>query len=171
MVKKKENHSSEKLEEKAKLKELEEKIKKCEALKSEYLAGWQRARADFLNYRKREQERMEEFVERAKEEWFLKILPILDNFNLIEKNLPEDLKKNEHVKGILQVKLQIENLLKQEGIEEIKTFGEKFDPNLHEVVEEVEVKDKESGTIVEEVQKGYKINNRLLRAAKVKVAK
>jgi len=116
-------------------------------------------------------ERVEELIGYAKEEWLLKILPILDNFDLIEKKLPENLKNNENVKGALQVKTQIRDFLKQEGIGEIKTLGEKFDPNFHEVVEEVETKDKKSGIIIEEVQKGYKINGRLLRPAKVKITK
>ena len=152
-------------------KDLQKKIEECEKLKSEYLAGWQRARADFLNYKKEEMERVEELIGYAKEEWLLKILPILDNFDLIEKKLPENLKNNENVKGALQVKTQIRDFLKQEGIGEIKTLGEKFDPNFHEVVEEVETKDKKSGIIIEEVQKGYKINGRLLRPAKVKITK
>jgi molecular chaperone GrpE len=135
------------------------------------MAGWQRARADFLNYKKEELERLGEMVKYAGENLILKILPILDNFEIAEKKLPENLKNDENVKGILQIKNQILNFLKEQGVEEIKSVGERFDPNFHEVVEEVEAKDKEPGTIVEEIQKGYKINDRLLRPAKVKVSK
>ena len=71
----------------------------------------------------------------------------------------------------MQIKNQILNFLKEQGVEEIKSVGERFDPNFHEVVEEVKVEGKEPGTIVEEIQKGYKIDGRLLRPAKVKVAK
>ncbi|OGZ18865.1 MAG: nucleotide exchange factor GrpE [Candidatus Nealsonbacteria bacterium RBG_13_42_11] len=151
--------------------DLKKKLEECEKKAAEYLAGWQRERADFLNYKKEEMERIAGLVVYANEGMILKILPILDNFNVAEKKLPENLKKDEHIKGLLQIKNQIQDLLKNQGLEEIKSLGEKFDPNLHEVVEEVEMKDKEPGTIIEEIQKGYKINGHLLRPAKVKVIK
>ncbi len=151
--------------------ELKEKLEECERLKEEYLAGWQRERADFLNYKKGELERIGEIIKYGDLGLILKILPIADNFELAEKNLPENLKTDENVKGILQTKNQILDFLKNQGVEEIKSVGEKFDPNFHEVIEEVEVKDKESGIIIEEIQKGYKINGRLLRPAKVKISK
>ena len=138
--------------------------------RDEYLAGWQRARADLLNYKKEEMERFEQVLKFAGEEFVLKVLPILDNFNLIEKKLPEDLKKEENIKGILQLKKQIEDFLKSQGVEEIKC-GEKFDPNFQEAVETIEKEEGESGTILEEIQKGYTINGRILRPAKVKVIK
>jgi molecular chaperone GrpE len=81
------------------------------------------------------------------------------------------LKENENVKGLLQIKQQILDFLKKKGIEEIKSVGEKFNPAYHEVVGEVETDQFETGTIVEEVQKGYKIEGRVLRPAKVRVAK
>ena len=150
----------------------------CEKKAAEYLAGWQRARADFLNYKKEEMERIAEFLKYGTEEMISKILPILDNFEIIESKLPEDLKKDENIKGLLQIKKQISDFLKNHGVEEIKSVGDKFDANLHEVVEEIEKvgedgppQAKEPGMIVDEVQKGYKINGRLLRPAKVKVAK
>ncbi len=148
---------------------LKKKLEECLKQKDEYLAGWQRARADFLNYKKEEMERISALLAYSGEELILKILPILDNFELVEKKMPEDLKKDESVKGILQIKNQILDFLKNQGVEEIKTVGEKFDPNLHEAVETQD--GQESGIILEEVQKGYMINGRLLRAAKVKVAK
>ena len=146
-------------------------LEKSEALKNEYLAGWQRARADLLNYKKEEMERIGELLKYANTDLILKILPILDNFEVIEKKLPENLKNDENVIGLLLIKNQILDFLKSQGVEEVKAAGEKFNPNLHEVVEELETSDKEQGTIMEEIQKGYKINDRLLRPAKVKVVK
>jgi len=145
-------------------------LEECQKQRDEYLAGWQRARADLLNYKKEEMERFEQVLKFAGEEFVLKVLPILDNFNLIEKKLPEDLKKEENIKGILQLKKQIEDFLKSQGVEEIKC-GEKFDPNFQEAVETIEKEEGESGTILEEIQKGYTINGRILRPAKVKVIK
>ncbi len=154
-----------------KTEDLQKQLEELKKQKDEYLQGWQRARADFLNYKKEEMERIAGFMAYANEELILKILPILDNFEIVENKLPENLKNEENVKGILQVKIQLQDFLKNQGLEEIKTVGEKFDPNLHETVGEVEIKDKESGIIIEEIQKGYKINGRLLRPAKVKVSK
>lgn len=144
-------------------------LEECQKQRDEYLAGWQRARADLLNYKKEEMERFAEIMKYAGEEFILKILPVLDNFHLIEKNLSEDLKRDESVKGILQLRKQIEDFLKSQGVEEIDTGGKAFDPNFHEAVETEE--GEESGKIAEEVQKGYTIQGRILRPAKVKVIK
>jgi len=146
-------------------------LKECQKLKDEYLAGWQRARADFLNYKKEEVERIEEILKYAAEGLILKILPILDNFYLIEKKIPENLKVNENVKGILQLKTQLQDFLKKLGVEEIKSVGEKFDPNFQEVIGEIEAKDKKPGIILEEEQKGYKLHGKVIRPAKVRVTK
>ncbi len=159
------------MEETEAIKELEKKLKECEKLKEEYLAGWQRARADLINYKKEEMERVGNLIKLAGEGIILKILPILDNFDLAEKNLPEELKKNEHIKGFFLIRQQLKEFLKSQGVEEIDVVGKKFDPAFCEVIEEIETDEKETGTVLEEVQKGYKINGRLLRPAKVKVAK
>ena len=160
------------------LKDLKEKLEECQKLKDEYLAGWQTARADFLNYKKGEMERIGEILKYGSLDLILKILPILDNFDLVKKKLPENLKKDENVKGILQIKTQLQDFLKSQGIEEIKSVGEKFDPNFHEVIEDVpsealakEGKKTEPGTVIEEIQKGYKINGKVIRPAKVRITK
>ena len=150
---------------------LKKKLQETEKLKNEYLAGWQRARADFLNYQKEEMERIGNLIKISNQNLISEILPILDNFDIAEKNLPKNLKEDQHVKGLLQIKSQILNFLKKYGVEEIKTVGEKLNLMYHEVVGEVESEEFETGTIVEEVQKGYKIEGRVLRPAKVKVAK
>jgi molecular chaperone GrpE len=152
--------------------DLKKKLGDCQKQKDQYLAGWQRARADLLNYKKEEIERIEEILKYAGEELILKILPILDNFNFAEKEIPEELKNNEDVKGILQLKKQLLDFLKKEGVEEIKIkLGEKFDPNFMEAVETVEKADCQPGSIVEEVRKGYKLHGKVIRPAKVKVTK
>lgn len=151
------------------IEEFKNQLEECEKKSAEYLSGWQRARADFLNYKKEEMERIEGLLKYAEEEFVLRILPILDNFDLVEKKLPEELNNNEYVKGIFQIKSQFQSFLKNQNVEEINVVGEKFDPNLHEVVGEVD--GEESGAIIEEIQKGYKMNGRLLRPAKVRVTK
>lgn len=150
--------------------DLKKKLQECEKKKEEYLAGWQRAKADFLNYKKEERERTEETLKYAGEILSLNLLPILDNFDFASKNLPENLRKDENVKGILQIRKQILDFLKTQGIEEIKAKpGDKFDPRFQEAVETAE--GKEAGTILEEIKKGYTINGKVLRPAKIKVSK
>lgn len=152
-------------------KDLNNKFKECEEQKAEYLKGWQRAKADFLNYKREDAERMENMLKYGKEDLILKFLEVLDNFVKAEKETPKKLRDNQYFKGFLHIRIQFQDLLKRQGVEEIKTVGEKFDPNHHEVVEEVEIDDKEPGMIIEEVQKGYFVGGKLLRVAKVKIAK
>lgn len=159
------------VEKKKKKISLKDKLKQYEKLKNEYLACWQRERADFINYKKNELIRIGELVGYSNIDLILKILPILDNFELVENKLPEQLKNDKNIKGLLQIKIQIKDFLKNQKIEEIKSVGKKFDPNFHEVIGEVEARGKEQGIIVEEIQKGYKFNERIIRIAKVRVAK
>ena len=160
--------------------EIQKKPEESEKKAQEYLLGWQRARADLLNYKKEEMERINEFLKYANEEFILKILPVLDSFNAAVKELDEA-----STKGVLQIKTQLEDLLKAQGLEEIKSSGEKFDPNLHEAVAEAEGKEPgivgeenkfssspfTEARVVEEIQKGYQLNGRIIRPAKVKISK
>ncbi len=155
-------------------KDLEETKTKCE----EYLNGWKRERADFLNYKKGEMERISELAKYANEELILNILPILDNIYLAESHVPEELKKNPWIEGFDQIKDQLVEFLKKEGIEPIKTLYEKFDPNYMEVVEEIPAREsshdgapEESGIAVEVVQTGYTMHGKIIRVAKVKITK
>jgi len=152
------------------IEEFEKELEDCQKISGEYLAGWQRSRADFLNYKKEEMERISEILKYGIEEMILKLLPVLDNFDVAEKKMPEDLKNNENTKGILQIKNQILDFFKSHGVEEIKTVGQKFDPALHEIVGEEET-DAEEGMIVREVEGGYSKNGKILRVAKVVVGK
>lgn len=150
--------------------DLKKQLEECQKERDEYLAGWQRAKADFINHKREELERMQEIMKFAEEEMILKMLSILDDFQLAENHLSDQEKENEKIKGILQIKKRIDELLKNSSVEEIKSVGEKFDPNFHEAVELAE-SDKESGTIIEELQKGYLMAGRVIRPSKVKVSK
>ena len=93
-------------EEELSIDELKEKLKECQKLANEYLAGWQRSKADFLNYKKDEAERIGEFLKYSNEELILKILPILDSFEKAEKEISDDKKNDKFIKGILKIKIQ-----------------------------------------------------------------
>lgn len=151
--------------------ELEKQLEECKKQNEEYLNGWKRARADYLNFRNEESDRVAVLANMVREEAAVQILPLLDNFILVESKLPESLKKDPNVAGIIQLKAQLLELLKSYGVEEIRCLEEKFDPTVHEVIQEIEVEGKESGTVVEELKKGYRINGRVLRPVKVRVAK
>ena len=145
-------------------------LEKCEKEKEEYLAGWKRAQADFINYKRDETERIQQALKYQNEDLILKILLILDSFERAEKETPKD-EENKFLKGFLQIKIQIQNFLNHQKVEEIEAIGKKFDPNFHEAIAEVENEKKESGIVIEELQKGYILNEKVLRPAKVKVSR
>ena len=149
----------------------EEQLAECKDLCEQYLNGWKRAKADFINHKKEEFERTQELVRYAKEDFLESILPMIDNLRLVEKEMPKDLLGDAHVQGLMLVKTQLEDFLKSHGVVSIDSLGKKFDPAIHEVIQAVEAEGKESGEIIEEIEKGYTINGRLLRPAKVKVTK
>ena len=137
----------------------------------EYLNGWKRAKADYINLKKDSEKKTVEMVQFANAALILEIIPIYDNFKLAWQHIPEDHReKDEWLKGIEQIKNQFQTLLKNLQIEEIKTVGEKFDPKIHEAVSKEKVKGKASGIVVEEVKSGYKLFDKVLEPAKVKVA-
>ncbi len=152
-----------------KQKTIEQKLKECQKSKDEYLAGWKRAQADFINYKKGETERNKELKEFSNEELILKMLPILDNLYIAENNISKEMKKDQWVKGLLQIKSQILDFLKSEGIKEIKSMGEKFNPQFHEAIDVVE--GKQPDIVIEEIRKGYTLNSRVVRPAQVKITK
>ena len=142
----------------------------CKKEKQEYLELSQRLKADFINLKKDAERQMASIKDFANEELISEILPIFDSFDLALKYVPAELKENNWVKGIFVIKSQFENILKSLGVSEIQCAGKKFDPSLHEAVSEEE-SDKEEDIILEEVQKGYMINGKVLRVSKVKLAK
>jgi molecular chaperone GrpE len=137
----------------------------------EYLNGWKRAKADYINLKKETEKKQGEMIQFANAAMILEILPIYDNFKLAWQHIPQEHKKNdEWLKGIEQIKKQFAELLKNVGIEEIKTVGEKFDPEVHEAVAKEKKEDMESDTVFEEIKGGYKLYDKVLEPAKVKVA-
>jgi len=147
---------------------IEKLLEESEAKKNEYFAGWQREKADFINYKQKELTRLQELLISVKEGFALELLPVIDNFSLAEKTIPEAEKGNNSIKGLILIKKQLEGVLKSLEIEEIDTLNQKFDPNLHEAIEEIEG---EEGMIIEEIEKGYKIKDKIIRPAKVKIGK
>jgi len=136
---------------------------------NEYLEGWKRERAEFENYKKDEAERIGKRDIYAKRLFLLKLLPILDSFDLALKSTPEDAKKSEWFVGYSYIQKQFEDFLQSEGIEMIETKEREFNPLLHEAIEIEGEGDKMM--IKEELSRGYKIGEFVLRPARVKVEK
>ena len=151
-----------------KIKKLKEKLIKCGGEKQEYLTGWQRAQADFINYRKRQEEPMGEWLKMAEVGLVTELLIVLDTLDAVKNNLHSML--NVQVEEVDSIRKQLMDILSKRGLEEIKAVGEKFSPEFHEAIEQVEAGEEE-GVITEEAQKGYLLNGRVIRTSKVKVAK
>ena len=151
-----------------KIKELEKEIETLIQEKDEYLNSWKRDLANYINYKNKECERTQEVVISLKELMFQKIIQILDNMYIAEKSIEKKLIDNPSIKGLLMIRKQMEDFLKSEGVSEIDE--KKFNPEVHEIAEEVETSQK-SGEVIEIIQKGYKINGKVLRPAKVKINK
>lgn len=124
----------------------------------EYLNNWKRERADFLNYKKEEAKRVEEFVKFANEDLILEAIEVLDDLELAVKELPNV--------GLEQIIKKFNELFKKYGVERIDVGG-KFDPNLHEAVEIIE----EGGGKMVGVRAGYTMHGKLIRPARVKLTK
>ena len=149
----------------------EREVEKWKAKAEEYLLGWKRVKADFANYKKKEGERRGEIIQFANEELILELLPVLDNFESAYRELPKDKQNDSWAKGIGYIKDQLRGVLREMGVEEILAEGEAFDPELHEAVEKVkDKKGKDKGiSVVEIVRKGYKLGDKVIRVARVKV--
>ena len=165
--------TDEKKEEKEKKtkKELQEDIEALKQEKEEYLNGWKRAKADFLNYKKNEKERIKKTRQEEKRKFILEILEVLDNFYLAEENMNKDKINENYLSGFQSIKKQLINILKSHGVKEISCVGEEFDPNLHEAVAMIDDEEAGENMVIEEVRKGYLLDGKLLRPAKVKVSK
>ncbi len=156
-----------------KIKSLKEKLRKCLAEKKEYLDGWQRTKADFLNSKKDEEKNKAEFVKFAKEGMIHELIPILDSFIMAFSNKEawEKTDKNWRT-GIEYIYSQLVTTLKASGLEELTPKEEPFDPFKHDCVETVDVQEeKADGIVVETVRNGYCLNGKIIRAAKVKVGR
>ncbi len=143
-------------------------IERLKKENDDYLDGWKRAKADFINYKKDETKRFETVLKYANETIIRELISVLDSFDLAIQSLGADDKTE---KGIYLIRTQLEDVLKRYGLERISvSVGQKFDPSIHDAITVVE-SDQPSGTVAEEVERGYMMNGKLIRAARVKVVK
>lgn len=131
-----------------------------------YLANWQRAQADFINYKRRTEQDRQETSKFANSILILSLLPVLDDLERALDSVPPRLRKLAWVDGIRLIWRKLQESLKAQGLTPIAAEGESFDPNLHEAA--MRGKGRE-GIVVKELQRGYKLHDRVLRAAVVAV--
>ena len=132
-------------------------------------ARYQRLAADFENYKRRTRQELGDRTQYANEELLRKLLPILDNLRRALDHAPEGIDRN-WFDGLRMVVRQFEGVLQAQGISTIPAVGEKFDPSKHEAIAREETDEHEEGTVVEEMQPGYRLHERVLRPTLVKVA-
>lgn len=150
--------------------DLEAQLEQVQAQAAEYLDGWQRARAELDNYRKRVIRERTEWEAAIKGDILLSLLPALDDFDLALANLPDDISKHEWVSGIILVHRKLRGQMETLGLSEIETAGQLFDPLLHEAVTHEKSESHASGEIIGVMRKGYRLGDKVIRAAMVRVA-
>jgi len=151
---------------------LRKELEQVRAQAQEYLEGWQRERAAFANYRKRVEAERAQFAAEATALFIRKLLPILDDFERALRTLPDNLRHLTWVEGVALIYRKLQLALESEGVRPIEVKpGDPFDPMLHEAVLYEPAEGFEDGQIVEELQRGYKLGERVLRPTLVKVAR
>lgn len=149
---------------------LEEKLEKAETEAAEYLEGWQRARAEFANARKRLERQRIDARRNATIEVVSKLLPVLDDFDRALENVPGEIAEHDWFEGVALVNRKLRSILETLGIERIEAVGQPFDPNFHEAVLREESDEYESGIVTKELQRGYRLEDRVIRPSMVVVA-
>ena len=153
------------------IKKLRADLKVLKNEKDEYLTGWQKERADFVNYKKQEEDRKINFSESLRERILSRFLTVIDSFNMAFANKESWEKVDENWrKGVEYIYAQMNTIFEEYGVKPIGEIGEAFDPNIHQSVEVVPTDKKEDDhKVCEVIQKGYKLGERVIRAARVNV--
>lgn len=149
---------------------LEDQLAQARAEAEEYLDGWQRARAELANYKKRIERERTEMHSTSRFTVISRFLDLFDDLQRALQNVPPGLDGNEWVQGLALIERKFGGLLEAEGVTEINPAGEHFDPMLHEAITQEESDEHAEGEIIEVVQKGYRLGEKVVRPARVRVA-
>ncbi|MBU0683314.1 MAG: nucleotide exchange factor GrpE [Candidatus Omnitrophota bacterium] len=150
--------------------ELEE-LKQKAGERDDYYNKWLKVHAEYENTRRRMEKEKEEYFKFANESIIAQLFPIVDNFDMALSAMDKAEDKEAVMNGIKLVQKEFHKVLEDRGVKKIETNGKQFDPHFHEAVLAIETTDALDGVILEELRSGYVLNDRLLRAAQVKVAK
>jgi len=151
--------------------EVRQQLEEARAASESHLDQWRRTAAEFANYKKRVERDNAEFLKSATAGFIKRLLPIVDDMERGFENLPEHLRGDGWVNGVDLVRQKLTALLASEGIEVIERGAGSFDPALHEAVTYEPSEELEDGEIIDVIQKGYRLGERVLRPAQVRVAK
>jgi molecular chaperone GrpE len=153
------------------LKKFRADLKQAQKEKQEYLTGWQKERAEFANYRKQEDDRRAMFSESMRERILTRFLTVIDSFNMAFSNKEAWEKVDENWrKGVEYIYTQMNAIFEEYGVKALGQEGEDFDPNNHQSIDVVETDKKElDHKVAVVIQKGYKLGDRIMRAARVNV--
>ncbi len=145
-------------------------LNEIQAKADEYLAGWQRERADFANYKRRAEREMRESFINGGLDAIKKVLPLVDDFERAVENVPEHLKGEPWLNGTELLLNKLHKLLGEYSVEVLDPLGEAFDPNRHQAIAMDDSGNGTSGHVTDVLQKGYVCGDRVLRPAMVRVA-
>ena len=145
---------------------LEEALAEAKHKVEEYLANWQRTQADFVNYKRRNEQERQEFGKFANSQLILSLLPVLDDLERAFESATPQVARLKWVEGICLIDRKLRAALEAHGVSQIKALGEPFDPNLHEAAMHSKG---EEGIVVQELQKGYMLHDRVIRPSRVVV--
>jgi molecular chaperone GrpE len=150
--------------------EIKEKLKKCQQERDNYLDGWKRTKADFLNHEKRELQRIRETVDQEKQDLFLELLSIEDDLGRLEAEIKEKTELKKLKEGTKRIQDKLISILEKEDVHKIETKNKSFDPRFHEAITKGKSAGKKPDQI-EEIRTGYLFHDRVLRPTQVKVVK
>lgn len=151
--------------------ELEAQLAEAKKQSDEYLDNWRRMTAEFQNYRRRADKEKQEYGQYANQRLLKRLLDVMDSFDAGFKSMPAEVAKEPWVEGMRAVERQMLQILEQEGVTPIEAQNQDFDPNVHEAITYEPSEGAREGQILDELQRGYKLQDRVLRPSRVKVAK
>lgn len=152
------------------IQKLREELEKCQKQADEYLTGWKRAKADFVNREKDIERQRTDFIVFAADALLRSLLPTYEAFVKACAEMPPDIADTPWGKGVAQVQKSFNDFFKKEGVARMEVLGKKFDPMMHEVVARRKEEGKKSDVIIEEVRVGYTIHGKSFVTPKVIIA-
>jgi len=149
---------------------LRQDLEQAQVRQAEYLDGWQRARAELANARKRFQREQEQAYGNARADVLVRLLPILDDFQLALESIPEEVSAVLWIEGIRLIERKFLHLLEQEGVTAIEDAGQEFDPALHQAVTHEPSDTVPAGYVISALRTGYRLGDQVLRPSVVRVS-
>jgi molecular chaperone GrpE len=149
---------------------LRQELEATRAREAEYLDGWQRSRAELANARKRFQREQEQAFAGAQADLLIRLLPVVDDFERALETLPHNLSGLTWIQGVVLIQRKLQWILEQAGVTAIEATGKEFDPFQHEAVTHEPSDTVPAGHVISELQRGYRMGDRVLRPAMVRVS-